>query len=250
MQNVAPYIADRIRRSAPEGAPIVRGSTPVVAFGNPNTAWVATLGLNPSKVEFLDPDGRLFQEGERRLETLYSLGCADLTSAPDAVVERVLTGCNTYFERRPYRWFNKLARVLRPVGASYEDGTACHLDLVQWATDPVWGLLDSRIRGTLLDADLPFLRQQLAQERIRLLLLNGMQIVNACQQRLLIPLEESARLTSGRVRIFTGRTPHGIVCIGWNINLQSSFGVSGEELDSIGQVIESVLQSGQRLCQQ
>src|SRR4051794_16684783 len=139
MSSVPSYTAARIREPAPAGVPAVRGSTPVVAFGGVGTARVATLGLNPSRIEFLDGNGRMLAGDGRRLETLPSLGCADLTSAPDATVERVLAGCNGYFRRRPYNWFNKLERVLRYVGASYFDDTACHLDLVQWATDPVWG---------------------------------------------------------------------------------------------------------------
>ena len=205
MSGVPQYIAERIRRPAPADAPVVPGSTPVVAFGDPRTAWAATLGLNPSKVEFLDRDGRLLADSNRRLETHASLGIGNLASASDAAVAQVLAGCNGYFQRRPYNWFNKLERVLRHAGASYFDGTACHLDLVQWATEPVWGKLDRPTREKLLDADLPFLRQQLAQEHIRLLLLNGMQIVRACARRLSVPLEELVEHRRGRVRFFAGR---------------------------------------------
>ena len=158
--NVIPqYITERIRQPTPINAPVVPGSTPVLAFGDPSTVWVATLGLNPSKVEFLDREGRMLAGDERRLETLASLHCADLTTAPDVAVAEVFAGCDNYFRRRPYGWFNKLERVLRHAGASYFDGTACHLDLVLWATDPVWGKLDRATRETLLAADLPFLRQ-------------------------------------------------------------------------------------------
>ena len=46
------YVEDRIRRPAPERCFVVPASTPVVAFGNPGVARVATLGLNPSRIEF------------------------------------------------------------------------------------------------------------------------------------------------------------------------------------------------------
>jgi hypothetical protein len=61
----------------------------------------------------------------------------------------VVADCAAYFQRNPYRrWFDPLDELLRAgVGASFYDGTACHLDLVQWATDPVWGQMsDERAR--------------------------------------------------------------------------------------------------------
>ena len=56
---VAEYVATRLRQEPPRGAPVVPGSTPVVAFGDPTRAAVATLGINPSWKEFLHSDGRL-----------------------------------------------------------------------------------------------------------------------------------------------------------------------------------------------
>jgi hypothetical protein len=104
------------------------------------------------------------------------------------------------------------------------------LDLVQSATDPVWGEVPRPHQDRLLDADLPFLRQQLAQEQFCTLLLNGAGIMKAYEERLRTPLTEATALRSGRVRFFTGRSERGLKVVGWNINLQSSFGVSGEEI--------------------
>lgn len=137
-------------------------------------------------------------------------------------------------------------RALRHIGASYFDRTACHLDLVQSATDPARGKLDRQTREALLKADLPFLRQQLQQEHVRLLLLNGMQIVRACERRLSISLEELKQHRSGRIKSFAGRAEHGSVCIGWNINLQSSFGVSGEEMDAVGAAVAATTTTNQQ----
>jgi hypothetical protein len=47
-----------MRRAAPV-AEVVAGSTPVIAFGDPFRATVATLGINPSRREFLDTNGEL-----------------------------------------------------------------------------------------------------------------------------------------------------------------------------------------------
>jgi hypothetical protein len=239
VKDIPAYIVARIRQRSPAGAPVVAGSTPVVAFGDVRKAAVATLGWNPSKREFLDSRGNELVRNERRLETLASLGESDLATASPQAVARVFDGCANYFHIRPYSWFNSLEKVLTSLGASYYDGSACHLDLVQSATDPVWGEVPRPYQDRLLDADLPFLRQQLAHEQFCTLLLNGAGIMKAYEERLRKPLTEATALRSGRVRFFTGRNERGLKVVGWNINLQSSFGVSGEEIQRIAAAARS-----------
>ena len=232
------YIEARIRQSKPAGLPVVPGSTPVVAFGDVRNAHVATLGLNPSKLEFLDASGNELTGQKRRLETLSSLGADDLSSAPADTIQRVFEGCNDYFRHSPYRrWFDVLEKILRPLGASYYDRTACHLDLVQWATDPTWGKLQTVHRQSMIGADLLFLRQQLSNESIRLLLVNGRAVVSACQARLGYALTERAIPGRSRWKLFVGLTPEGVKVIGWNQNLQGSFGVSNEDINALGMAI-------------
>ena len=67
-----------VRREAPV-AEVVPGSTPVVAFGDPFVATVATLGINPSLREFLN-GGQFLDGPSRRLATLRSLGAESLGS--------------------------------------------------------------------------------------------------------------------------------------------------------------------------
>lgn len=108
---VPDYIAQRIRRPLPAISPqvVVAGSTPVVGFGDVLSAKVATLGLNPSRVEFLDRNCVELTEENRRLETLKSLGIDDLYSASDPVVARAFASCHGYFQKNPYRrWFDQL----------------------------------------------------------------------------------------------------------------------------------------------
>ena len=184
MRSLPKYIESRIRQDPPVSAPIVPGSTPVIAFGDSLKATVATLSWNPSKLEFCDRHGNELTGAERRLETLASLDAKNLSSAADAVYE-IFQGCNAYFQRRPYRkWFDVLEKVLLSLGASYYAGTACHLDLVQWATDPTWADLRAEHKKSLIDADLPFLHQQLSQGNIRLLPLNGSGIAKAVRKTL------------------------------------------------------------------
>jgi hypothetical protein len=235
------YIEARIRQRPPDGLPVVPGSTPVVAFGDVRNATVATLGWNPSKLEFLDSAGNELTGQERRLETLSSLGAGDLSSAKHDVIHRVFQGCNDYFQLQPYRkWFGVLEKVLHLQDVSYYNGTACHLDFVQWATDPTWRDLQRAAKQRLIGADLPFLRQQLAQEHIQLLLLNGSGIAKACSESLGFDLTETQLPGRPAIRLFVGRTPEGVRVIGWNLNLQSSFGVSNAYINAVGMAIQQI----------
>ena len=114
------YLVAMVRRVPTAGAPVVAGSTPVVAFGDPSRAEVATLGINPSAREFV-ADGMLLDGDYRRLATLSSLGARRLDRLTDAQVAAVVAECASYFWRNPYRgWFDPLEHLLRVgAGSSY-----------------------------------------------------------------------------------------------------------------------------------
>lgn len=234
MQSQTPpaYIERRIRRRVPTDCQIVAGSTPVVAFGRFRTAQVATLGLNPSKNEFLDGTGNELDGADRRLATHASLGIADLSNAPVDVIAKVLSDSESYFQRKPYRkWFDQLKPILANCNASYYDGTACHLDLVQWATDPTWGSLGSKTQFKLLTSDVSFLNEQLEKENIQLLLLNGASVIDQFLARTDTSLDEVDRITDfGRIKpkLWVGKILQNIKVVGWSTNIQSSFGVTRE----------------------
>ncbi len=141
------YITQRLRQQ--HGLPeVVLGSTPVLGFGNFMTATVATVGLNPSKKEFLDRRGALLVDQHRRLETLESLGLKHLSSALPLHEERIFNACIEYFNgSTAYSWFNRFSPMLSKLQVSYKNGTACHLDFFQTATDPVCGNLKKHERN-------------------------------------------------------------------------------------------------------
>lgn len=238
------YIEQRIRRPVPPYACVVPGSTPVVAFGEFRRAAVATLGLNPSRIEFVDHDGREFTGAARRLATVASLGVRQLSSASLAAVAQVLSDCEGYFRRRPYmRWFGQLVSILTACGASYHDGTACHLDLVQWATDPTWAKLEpASLRRQLITADAAFLMEELRNERIRLLLVNGNGVWSelSCQD-----VQEHAPIAGlgwRNIRIFTGML-EGVRVIAWSANLQSSRGVTTAQRQELAQRVAALAEA-------
>ena len=233
------YIERRIRRPVPTAACVIEGSTPVVSFGNARSAVIATLGLNPSRREFLDVRGRELLGDERRLATHCSLGTRDLMNAPLVTIAGVLSDCDYYFHRQPYRqWFDQLERMLIECGASYYDGSACHLDLVQWATDPAWGDLERVTRQRLIDADIGFLKEQLMNESIRLILVNGSGVATLLQRTLKCALDEVDRIEGlGRypTRLYNGTAFGRVSIVAWSTNIQSSYGVSGELRSEITQ---------------
>lgn len=227
------YIEKRIRRPLPADACVVQGSTPVVAFGNAQVATVATLGINPSRREFCDRSGQELGGEMRRLATHTSLGTSDLANASDDVIAQVLKDCDEYFHREPYwEWFGQLEPVVNAAGGSYRDGTACHLDLVQWATDPTWARIQpAHLRKKLLADDASFLLQQLSRERIEILLINGMGAIRQLKRVLAITLDELepiVGLAHQDTRLFSGIVDSGLQILGWSTNLQSSHGVTNE----------------------
>lgn len=222
-------LAAMVRRLPPPTAPVVAGSTPVVAFGNPRVAEVATLGINPSHREFVE-NGVLLSGVQRRLATLESLVAFRLDDLTDDQIAQVEADCASYFQRRPYRrWFDPLDSLLRTsTGCSYYDATACHLDLVQWATDPAWsGITDAAIRQELLDDGLIHLRAQLAHDNVQLVLLNGRQVLDHVLTAGLATLQEVGTIpfNGNMCRLYAG-DGSGVRWVGWSTNLQSSFGVS------------------------
>ena len=112
---------------------------------------------------------------------------------------------------------------------SYYDGSACHLDLSQWATDPTWNELDGGIRQRLIADGAPFLAEQLRNEMIELLLLNGRAVINGFATALGAQLSQVATVDGGRTTtaFYAGRYER-VRVIGWSTNLQSSFGVTSE----------------------
>ena len=224
--------AARLARPAPDLDVIVRGSQPVVSFGNELLADVATLGINPSVQEFARTGGSLLLGADARL-----LSTGDMDTAPAGRnLVAAYGACLSYFGRRPYdRWFDVLQRyALDPLGRSYQNSSACHLDLIQWATAPVWGgITDPDVRDSLLEADASFLTQQLDERRFKVLLLNGARVIDQVNKLGLADLEVVGSVSLGHQgktgKLVRGRRGDTSV-LGWSINLQHSSVVDANRL--------------------
>ncbi len=228
-----PYVEVRLRQALPFTSDVIPTSTPVIAFGDPRTAHVATVGINPSRREFLDASGTsVLRDTERRLETLISLGTPVLATASYASIAHTWTRCNDYFRHNPNTpWFTQLEDIFAPLGASYAAGSACHLDLVQGATNPTWGNLSAKKRQSLLTTDRPFLQQQLEDPAhiFRYVLLNGKGVIDQFRMLRGVTLVEDATTVSDggcTTRFVVGVAPGNRHVIGWSTNIQSASGVT------------------------
>jgi hypothetical protein len=232
MSETPDWLVSMVRREPPIKDVVVEGSTPVVSFGDFRQVRVATLGINPSNLEFVDAKGNLLQGEKRRLATTKSSEAASLGSLSDSQVEKVIDECNRYFDVNPYGWFKTLDEVIKPgLGVSYFDGTLCHLDLCQWATNEKWGELDPKTRNILLEDGLPHLRNQLTKSNISLVVVNGRSVWNQIEESGMGTPEKSGELRFGAKNTsceLLEMTYEGVRFVGWTSNLQSQNGANSK----------------------
>jgi hypothetical protein len=89
--DITEYLVRMVRRHMPATV-VIPGTTPVIAFGDPRRAEVATLGINPSRREFIEGDC-LLTGVNRRLATLDSLDAETSALLTDSQVEMVVEQC-------------------------------------------------------------------------------------------------------------------------------------------------------------
>ncbi len=246
-------LVDRLDSPAVNGAGVIRWGCPVPSFGDLGSARVATIGINPSNREFVDEAGNELQGPFRRFHTLTSLGLSSWSDVDARHLRLILDSCRMYFSGNPYHtWFKKLDQVVSGAEASFYDpsGTACHLDLIPYATAHKWTELTPRQRSSLLAVAADTLGLLVRDSPVRILILNGRSVVEQFKDITGIPLEAQEmpawslpRHPKGRVigiaykgvvetlsRIRLGRK---ITVLGYNHNIQSSFGVSGQVIQAI-----------------
>ena len=207
------------------GTPVVKNSTPVVSFGNPYKALVATVGINPSSKEFLDNKNNILPQDQKRLVDLDSLNKTNLNQLDEKDAERIIESCYNYFKTgNHYKWFDQMEEhVLEPTGYSYFDDTACHLDLIQWATDPVWsGIKSKEVQNMLLEQDKEFFIHQINKYNFETVFLNGKTVVEQVEKLGIVKLTEVAEvvnLKTGNIsRIKTGKVGQ-TTFVGWGLNI-------------------------------
>ncbi len=232
---------------------VIRWGCPVPSFGDLSKSVVATLGLNPSNREFMDESGNELEWTARRFHTLHSLGLASWSDVDARHLRLILESCRAYFLTNPYKtWFKRLEFVVSAAKVSYYGGSrrACHLDLIPYATRHKWTDLSSRERSALLAVSADALPLLLRESPVRILILNGATVVRQFEDIAGVNLERhemqawSLRRQSqpdvmgfayqGRVDTVSGiELGREVLVLGFNHNLQSSFGVTKEVIYAI-----------------
>lgn len=228
-------------------------TSPVPAFGRFRDALVATVGINPSNLEFMDFSGLELVHQNRRLHTLASLGLNSFSQATSVHAAAILDYCETYFVRNPYHlWFKRTDSILSGLSVSYYDvldrpHRATHLDIVQSCTRIKWTALSTKQRQLLITMESPYLGRLLARIPTQLLILNGATVVRTFQEASgktlqAIPMPEwdlqggkvRGVAYSGTINCFnTVALGRDIRVLGYNHNIQSSFGVTREVIQAI-----------------
>lgn len=221
----------------PKGIGIIPGTTPVISFGDFTTARVATLGINPSSREFLS-GGKLIPSDNKRLVDFEVLGSGASFPLTSDQASQVWDGCAQYFttNRAYWSWFKPLSDLLRATGGlSYEDGSACHLDLSPWATDPVWRNLTKDQKQLLIQDGLELLNWQTRNNHLDAIIFNGRQVYEVIKEFTDIEIKEiepfkyeagGKQLTS---ELVVGVGPLGQKVLGWTLNLQEVRATLGEK---------------------
>jgi len=219
---------------------------PIPAFGDHTRAKVATLGLNPSNLEFVDNNGKELDGSQRRFHTLKSLEISEWSEVQKVHLQLITDSCKNYFSRNPYNfWFKPLNEIIAGLNASYYNYTASHLDLVPYATTVKWAKLSSHQRGSLLEFAGDSLGLILRESPIRLLIVNGQGVINNLQKVSGVifqrePKTKWALSRNGNKKVM-GYSFKGVMkmiskidlnkevfVLGFSHNIQSSFGVTGK----------------------
>lgn len=246
-------LINRLDSAVISGTDVIRWGCPVPSFGDLSTSRVATLGLNPSNREFVDEAGNELQGVVRRFHTLNSLGLKSWSDVDARHLRLILETCRLYFLRNPYyAWFKRLDLIVSGAKASYCDPScgACHLDLIPYATARKWTELTAQQRALLLTVASDTLGILLRDSPVRILILNGRSVVKqfqdiagACLEELEMPAWSLPRQSKtdvagvaykGMVDTLSGITlEHRVLVLGFNHNLQSSFGVPTKVIHEI-----------------
>ncbi len=246
-------LAARLDNPILSDADVIRWGSPIPSFGDLTNSKIATVGLNPSNNEFLGKDGEELTGSERRFHTLESLRLKQWSDIRHHDVARLLDTYTFYFQRNPYdTWFSQLEFILSNTGTTFygNNSSACHLDLVPFATRCKWTSLSTSQKALLLDQSGTFLAQCINASKLQLLILNGKSVVDTVKVLFGVDFHTSTK----NDWILPRRGGHGVKgysyvgdidsmfgkslsrkirIIGFNHNLQSSFGVTNSVRASI-----------------
>jgi len=222
-------VFNRIKSKIEPGMYIVPHTTPIVYFGNYETAKACTISLNPSVKEFLDSDGKLLMGNDARLCSRVDFNKQDDEELTDQEAKSVKEACDNYFRKNPYwNFFRPFETFLNQFqidisskmygNYSYND-TCVNLNIVQWATTDNWSRTPGNIRRIHLNNDLPIL-ECLLKKKFEVMFLNGRTVVDTLSNSLRINLRKiptGIRDSSNHELYVSVGEYNNATVIGWNL---------------------------------
>lgn len=230
---------------------IIPFASPIVSFGSYKNSTVATMGLNPSDREFVDISGNELIGKDRRFHTLNSLEINEWKEVTSKHVSEIEGLCDNYFSNNPYKvWFRDMENLISATGFSLYKNNACHLDLIPYATSLKWGQLTIENKTSLLKLSRISLHHIMFNSNIELIILNGQSVVDGFAKVANVEFQVEAmsdwdlpQKNNRHVRGYAynakinnsnlSELNREILVLGFNHNLQSSFGVTSEVKSSI-----------------
>ena len=246
-------LINQINEESVNNLSIIPFACPIISFGDYKKSIVATMGLNPSDREFLDVSGKELDGNHRRFHTLNSLDLRNWAKASTQDLSYIEKSCENYFSNKPYYpWFRDMQNIILATGFSFYKNNACHLDLIPYATRIKWANLSKHNKNSLLDLSRTSLLDTLVNSKIKLIVLNGKSVVDGFERLTNIKFKTEVMIDwrlpqknnkyverySYMSKINNSNFPNlnrDILILGFNHNLQSSFGVSSQVKNSIKQ---------------
>jgi len=146
-----------------------------------------------------------------------------------------------FFKKIIQVWFDKFNPILEAIGFSYTSPPfAAHVDLVQWATKIKWGdLTKDQIKALIKDGR-SYLEYQLQSDCLHTILLNGRSLINSFNEWSDMELNYTPfEISKGKhTEIVTGIYNNRVRIIGWTVNIQSSFGVSTDDIKHLASKVQ------------
>lgn len=255
MLDVISFLVRQLNAASYKDTQIIPWSCPVPSFGDLSRSRIATVGINPSNKEFVDDSNKELAGRDRRFHTLNSLGLTSWGDAGKEHCKKIALTCQKYFETNPYdRWFRELDFLISGTDFSYYSPmfSACHLDLIPFATACKWAELSPSHKQNLLAASGDALGRLVRESPVQVLILNGSSVVSRVQSicevaftskrktewELPRPKDSGAGVTGysyeGSIKTLAGvQLKREVVVLGFNHNIQGSFGVTREVKASI-----------------
>lgn len=222
---------------------IIKDYVPILYFGDIMNSRIATVGLNPSDKEYYDSVGQSYD----RFVSKENLQIDSWSNISNEKIDLIKNSFDYYFNHRPYKnWFNRLEDLLVDGEFSYyfPYNNIVHLDIIPVATKEKWGSLSLSEQDLLINQFGNYLEYLITESYIEVCILNGQGVVDNFQKVFgqLIDKEYVEQWNiKTKNKVVKGKSyktvlkakDKKILILGFNHNIQSSFGVSKEIVVSI-----------------